>query len=101
MDPPRELLAHPAEHVCFTIAALFDGHGTAAAAQRLNESLYSEFSHTIDDQMLNTFDDLEPCELNGALATQQSSFICFGHFASLSGRDPVTACKHLQSRTCS
>ena len=48
-------------------AALFDGHGTGAAADRLNESLYDEFSHAIDDQMLNTVDDLEPCETDGAL----------------------------------
>ena len=78
-------------------AALFDGHGTAAAAERLNESLYSEFSHTIDDQMLNTFDDLEPCELNGALPRQQSPLHFIGSLL-IQVAESVTPCKHMQSR---
>lgn len=47
------------------MASLFDGHGTAAAAEWLSESLYSEFSDAVDDTMLNSYDDAEPCEISG------------------------------------
>ncbi len=58
-------------------AALFDGHGTGAAADRLNDSLYDEFSHAIDDQMLNTMEDLEPCDVEGAsCGVMQSACTC-------------------------
>ena len=73
----RSLLQHvlsqllsPALPACLTwlvalCAALFDGHGTGAAADRLNDSLYDEFSHAIDDQMLNTMEDLDSSEISG------------------------------------
>ena len=48
------------------IAALFDGHGTAAAAEWLRDKLYSEFSDAVDAQMLNSFDESEPCDITGA-----------------------------------
>ena len=71
-------------------AALFDGHGTGAAADRLNDSLYDEFSHAIDDQNMNTIDDLEPCEIKGAshgasLPVAQAHGLIHGCMLVLSG----------------
>lgn len=66
-------------HCCRVRAALFDGHGTAAAGEWLSKSLYSQFSDEVDDQMLNSYDDSEPCEISGAQRPRSPSIKATSH----------------------